>query len=150
MNQNRAKQGRARKESKTMTTYATLEEYRTLTGDTQTDDERLLAMLETQSAKLRSVAGITPTKKLSDDALILCRELVCDAVRKAVVPPTLDGFGGSLTGATTASFSANGFQQSVTMQNPSGSAYFDRSTLSALKSMLGTSQLAGHIMIGAL
>ena len=125
--------------------YATVEDYRALTGDEKSPYERTEALLETQSAKLRALVGIREGDELGADALLLCRELVCDAARKALVPPTMEGFGADLAGATTASFSANGFQQSVTLANPSGAAYFDRSTLSALRRLLGRSMRIGTI-----
>lgn len=127
-------------------TYATAEDYSFETGDESTDEERVEAMLATQSAKLRALTGIKNGQTLTEDQLTLCKELVIDACRKALVPPTLEGFGGPLTGATTAMFSANGFQQSVTLQNPSGAAYFDRSTLGALMATLGKRQRMGTIM----
>ena len=126
------------------TTYATVEEYRALTGDGSSDNERVSAMLGAQSAKLRALARIAPARPLTDDQLALCRELVCDAVRKALVQPTAEWGLGS-PGLTQASFSANGFSQSVQYSNASGSAYFDRSTLSALMRSLGSSQSAGTI-----
>ena len=128
--------------------YATYDEYVEDTGDDASDQARAVAMLRQQSAKLRALTGIKNGQRLTEDQALLCRELVTDSVRKALVPPTLEGFGGDLSGATTAMFSANGFQQSVTMQNPSGAAYFDRSTLGALKATLGRRQRAGYIYPG--
>lgn len=126
-------------------TYATAEEYRALTGDGQADEARVTAMLGTQSAKLRALARIAPGRALTDDQLALCRELVCDAVRKALVQPTSE-WGLGAPGLTQASFSANGFSQSVQYSNASGSAYFDRSTLSALMRSLGSSQSVGTVV----
>lgn len=123
--------------------YATVEDYRTDTGDASTPDKRVASTLAKQSAKLRALAGISPGRRLTDDQAALARELVCDAARKALVPATLDGV--DLTGAKQGSFSANGFQASVTLQNPSGTAYFDRSTLAALRALLGTSQSVGTV-----
>lgn len=125
--------------------YATVEDYRIDSGDQTSSVERIESMLARQSAKLRALVGIRESDVLSEDALLLCRELVTDSCRKALIPPTLEGFGADLNGATTASFSANGFQQSVTLQNPSGAAYFDRSTLSALKRLLGRGMRIGTI-----
>ena len=127
-------------------TYATVDEYRTDTGDTKTPDERVESMLDQQSAKLRPLAGVPQGMVLERDALLLARALVTDAARKALVPATLDGV--DMTGASQGSFSANGFSASLQLSNPSGTAYFDRSTLSALKRLLGTSQRMGTVCPG--
>ena len=124
--------------------YATVEEYRTDTGDESTPDDRVQATLDQQSAKLRAMAGIRPSRTLTGDQTLLARSLVTDAARKALVPVTLEGLG-DVTGATQGSFSANGFQASVQLSNPSGTAYFDRSTLAALRASLGTSQAVGTL-----
>lgn len=124
--------------------YATVDEYRTDTGDESTPDDRVRAMLDQQSAKLRALAGISPSRTLTEDQALLARSLVTDASRKALVPVTLEGLG-DVTGATQGSFSANGFQASVQLSNPSGTAYFDRSTLAALRASLGTSQAIGTV-----
>lgn len=124
--------------------YATVEEYRTDTGDESTPDDRVRATLDQQSAKLRALAGIRPSRALTGDQALLARSLVTDAARKALVPVTLEGLG-DVTGATQGSFSANGFQASVQLSNPSGTAYFDRSTLAALRASLGTSQAIGTL-----
>lgn len=128
-----------------MTSYATVEEYRTDTGDQSSDEARVQAMLAQQSAKLRAKAGITETQRLTDDQLTLCRALVTDACRKALVVPTVDAFG-DMTGLTQGTFSANGFSGSFQTANGSGSAYFDRDTLRALLRSLGRSQGAGTIV----
>lgn len=120
------------------TTYATVEEYRLDTGDHESAADRVLAVLTQQSAKLRARLQISEKKRLTADQQALARLLVTDAARKTLVPPTLDGFG-DITGAKAASFSANGFQGSVTIANQSGSAYFDRDTLNVLKRSLGRS-----------
>ena len=60
-----------------------------------------------------------------------------------VVPPSLEGL--DMTGASQGSFSANGFQASIQLSNPSGTAYFDRSTLAALRALLGTTQAIGTV-----
>lgn len=124
--------------------YATVEEYRTDTGDESTPDDRVQATLDQQSAKLRALAGIAPSRPLTEDQALLARSLVTDAARKALVPVTIDGLG-DVTGATQGSFSANGFSASVQLSNPSGTAYFDRSTLAALRASLGTSQAIGTV-----
>lgn len=124
--------------------YASVEDYRTDTGDSSTADDRVRATLDQQSAKLRALAGIAPSRSLTDDQALLARSLVTDAARKALVPVTIDGLG-DVTGATQGSFSANGFQASVQLSNPSGTAYFDRSTLAALMRSLGTSQSIGTV-----
>ena len=125
--------------------YATVEEYRDDTGDRSSDDARVSAVLAQQSAKLRATLGIPATRALKGDAAALARLLVTDAARKQLVPPSLGGVG-EVGGATQASFSANGFQESYTLSNPSGSAYFDRSTLAALKRLLGRGQRAGTVL----
>lgn len=127
-----------------MTAYATVAEYRADTGDAATDDSRVEAVLRQQSAKLRAKAGITSARELTDDQSELCRLLVTDAARKALVPPTLEGFGDA-AGVTQASFTANGFQGSATFSNPSGSAYFDGDTFRALLKSLGKSQRMGFV-----
>lgn len=130
-----------------MTSYATVDEYRLDSGDSETSDERVTAVLAQQSAKLRAVAGIKAKTTLNEDALAICRLLVTDAARKALKAPTIDGLG-TVEGVTQTSFTANGFQGSYTLQNPSGVAYFDRDTLRALRRILGTSQQCGTICPG--
>lgn len=125
--------------------YATVEEYRTDTGDSASDGGRVSAMLAQQSAKLRARAGIAETARLTEDQLTLCRALVTDACRKALVVPTVDAFG-DMTGLTQGTFSANGFSGSFQSANGSGSAYFDRDTLRALLRSLGRSQGAGTVV----
>lgn len=125
--------------------YATVEEYRIDTGDTASGEARVQAMLAQQSAKLRARAGIAETARLTEDQLMLCRALVTDACRKALVVPTMDAFG-DMTGLTQGTFSANGFSGSFQTANGSGSAYFDRDTLRALLRSLGRSQGAGTII----
>lgn len=128
-----------------VTSYATVDEYRTDTGDTSTADERVTATLAQQSAKLRARCGIPATRELTEDQLALARLLVCDAARKCLVSPTVEALG-DVAGLTQGSFSANGFQGSYTFSNPSGTAYFDRDTLAALLRSLGRSQQVGYIM----
>lgn len=123
--------------------YATVEEYRTDTGDSASDAARVGSMLAQQSAKLRAACGIAPGRALTEDQLAMCRLLVTDAVRKALAPQVMAGIGADVSGATQASWSANGFSASTTFANPSGSAYFDRDTLRALRRSLGTSQGSG-------
>ena len=127
-----------------MASYATVEQYRVDTTDETSDDARVSAVLEQQSAKLRATLGIGETRTLSGDAATLARLLVTDAARKQLVPPSLEGVG-ELGGATQASFTANGFQGSYTLSNPSGSAYFDRSNLAALRRLLGRGQRIGTV-----
>ena len=127
------------------TSYATLEEYRTDSGDTESADARVKAMLAQQSAKLRARAGIGSTMKLTEDQLLMCRTLVTDACRKALVRPSVDAFG-DLSGLTQGTFSANGFSGSFQNANGSGAAYFDRDALRALMRSLGTSQTSGTII----
>lgn len=127
------------------TSYATVVEYRIDTGDATSDDARVSSMLAQQSAKLRARAGIDETERLTDDQLTLCRALVTDACRKALVVPAIDAFG-DVTGLTQGTFSANGFSGSFQTANGSGSAYFDRDTLRALLRSLGRSQGVGTVM----
>lgn len=129
-------------------TYATVQEYRDETGDQSSSDAMVSARLRQQSAKLRAKARIAAGRALTEDQLAMCHDLVVDSCRKALVPPTLEGFGSALTGATSASFSANGFQQSVQLSNPSGAAYFDRDTLASLEASLGTRQRMGTVWVG--
>ena len=128
-----------------MTSYATLDEYRTDSGDTESPDARVTAMLAQQSAKLRARAGITASTALTDDQLLMCRALVTDARRKALVKPSADA-SGDLSGLTQGTFSANGFSGSFQNANGSGAAYFDRDTLRALMRSLGTSQTSGTVI----
>ena len=125
--------------------YATVEEYRTDSGDTESSDARVTAMLAQQSAKLRARVGIADGRTLTEDQLLMCRALVTDACRKALVKPSVDAFG-DLTGLTQGTFSANGFSGSFQNANGSGAAYFDRDTLRALMRSLGTSQCAGTVV----
>ena len=127
-----------------MASYATVEQYRVDTTDESSDDARVEAVLEQQSAKLRATLGIGESRSLTGDAATLARLLVTDAARKQLVPPSLEGVG-ELGGATQASFTANGFQGSYTLSNPSGSAYFDRSNLAALRRLLGRGQRIGTV-----
>lgn len=128
-----------------MTSYATVEDYRTDTGDSASDAARVDSMLAQQSAKLRARAGIADGRTLTEDQLLMCRALVTDACRKALVKPSVDAFG-DLTGLTQGTFSANGFSGSFQNANGSGAAYFDRDTLRALMRSLGTSQGAGTVI----
>jgi hypothetical protein len=128
-----------------MTSYATLDEYRIDSGDTESSDARVTAMLAQQSAKLRARAGITASMALTEDQLLMCRALVTDACRKALVKPSVDAFG-DLSGLTQGTFSANGFSGSFQNANGSGAAYFDRDTLRALMRSLGTSQGCGTVI----
>jgi hypothetical protein len=127
------------------TSYATLEDYRTDTGDSTSDASRVESMLAQQSAKLRARAGIAEGRTLTEDQLLMCRALVTDACRKALVKPSVDAFG-DLSGLTQGAFSANGFSGSFQNANGSGAAYFDRDTLRALMRSLGTSQGAGTVI----
>ena len=126
--------------------FATVDEYRIDTGDAVTDEERVAAELSRQSAKLRATLGIGRARTLEGDAAALARDLVTDAARKKLVQPACAPMGvEDLTGVSQSSFTANGFQGSFTFQNPSGTAYFDRSTLAALKRLLGCGQRIGTV-----
>nr|DAE55161.1 MAG TPA: hypothetical protein [Caudoviricetes sp.] len=128
-----------------MISYATVEEYRTDSGDSASDAARVESMLAQQSAKLRARAGIAEGRTLTEDQLLMCRALVTDACRKALVKPSVDAFG-NLSGLTQGTFSANGFSGSFQNANGSGAAYFDRDTLRALMRSLGTSQGCGTVI----
>lgn len=125
--------------------FATVDEYRVDSGDETSDDARVASMLDQQSAKLRAQAGIAEGRSLTEDQLLMCRALVTDACRKALVVPEVAAFG-PMTGLTQGTFSANGFSGSFQTANGSGTAYFDRDTLRALRRSLGTSQGIGTIM----
>lgn len=126
--------------------FATVDEYRIDTGDAATDEERVAAELSRQSAKLRATLGLPRYRSLAGDARELARDLVTDAARKKLVQPACAPMGvEDLTGVSQSSFTANGFQGSFTFQNPSGTAYFDRSTLAALKRLLGRCQRIGTV-----
>ncbi|MEE0238283.1 MAG: hypothetical protein U0I01_03075 [Pauljensenia sp.] len=126
--------------------FATVDEYRIDTGDAATDEERVAAELSRQSAKLRATLGMPRYRSLTGDARELARDLVTDAARKKLVQPVCAPMGvEDLTGVSQSSFTANGFQGSFTYQNPSGTAYFDRSTLNALKRLLGRGQRIGTV-----
>lgn len=128
-----------------MSAYASVEEYRIDTGDTTSDSERIGVMLQQQSAKLRAIVGISSNMQLDDDQRALARLLVTDSVRKALIVPSVEGMD-AIYGVKQSSFSADGFQTSYTMANPSGAAYFDNATLKALKRTLKRSQRIGMIM----
>lgn len=128
-----------------MISYATVEEYRTDSGDSASDAARVESMLAQQSAKLRARAGIAEGRTLTEDQLLMCRALVTDACRKALVKPSVDAFG-DLSGLTQGTFSANGFSGSFQNANGSGAAYFDRDTLRALMRSLSTSQGCGTVI----
>lgn len=131
-----------------MAAFADVSEYREDSGDESTGDARVASVLAQQSAKLRAELGCRAALIASnEDARALARLLVTDAARKCLVAPSFEGVG-EVAGATQASFTANGFQGSYTLQNPSGTAYFDRSTLKALKRLLGGSQRMGTLAPG--
>ena len=128
-----------------MAAFADVSEYREDSGDESTPDSRVVSVLAQQSAKLRAELGSRAAIIAgNEDAEALARLLVTDAARKCLVAPSFEGVG-EVAGATQASFTANGFQGSYTLQNPSGTAYFDRSTLKALKRLLGGSQRMGML-----
>ena len=127
------------------TVYASWDDYVSRTGDEASSREQVESMLEDLSAELRAECGIPDSGALAGDAGILARKLVIDAARKALVPPTLDGFEGDLTGARQASFTANGFTQSLTLSNYTGSAWFDSRSLARLKRLLGLGQRIGFV-----
>lgn len=127
--------------------YALISEYRLISGDTASSDDRVEAMLANLSAKLRVMAGISSTRKLTDDQRELCKTLVIDAARNALVTPDIPMFdGASMDGITQATFSANGFSGSWQMASGSGYAYFNSDALRALRKSLGTSQSVGTMV----
>ena len=128
-----------------MAAYATVAEYRLDSDDQVTAAERIEPMLEQQSAKLRSVCGLSESRVLTDDQKAMARYLVVDSVMKRLKPVTMEGIG-DVSGATQASFTANGFSTNYTFQNPSGAAYFDLNMLAAFKSSLRVSQRVGTVM----
>ncbi len=130
------------------TVYATYAEYVARTEDETSTQARVEAMLEDLSAELRAECGMDDGGALEDDAAIMARKLVIDAARKALVPPTIDGFAGSLDGASQASFTANGFTQSVSISNSTGSAWFDSRSLARFRRVMGLGQRIGTISFG--
>ncbi len=129
------------------TAYTDIESYRSYSGDESTPDARVQHYIDAQSAALRAELRIAEGYELSEDAATLAEDIVLDACRKALVPAHLEGFG-DVYGATQASFSADGFSASVSTQNPSGAAYFDRSMLARLKRLVGRTQRIGTIAVG--
>lgn len=127
------------------TSYATVDEYEARTGDRRTPYEQVDAMLCDLSAELRAECGIRDRGRLGGDLAVMARKLVIDAARKALVPPTIDGYEGDLSGVRQASFTANGFTQSVTVSNSTGSAWFDSRSLARFKRLLGHGQRIGFI-----
>lgn len=127
--------------------YATVDEYRLATGDAKSSDERVEYLIGEESAELRAAAGIAESGTLTDDQLKMCRKLVVGAVKSALVSPWPEEMG-DIGGAKQASFSANGFQQTVTLGVSSQTAYFDRAVLKALKRSLRGSQLAFTLGVG--
>lgn len=127
------------------TSYATYAQYVTATGDDVTAQARVESTIEDLSAELRAECRLSDTGPLEGDAGILARKLVVDAARKALVPPSIDGFDGDLTGVRQASFTANGFTQSVTVSNSTGSAWFDSRSLARFKRLVGGAQRIGMI-----
>ncbi len=125
-----------------MGAYATVDEYRERSGDNDSRDDRVRACLDDLSDELDAECGVPDEGGLSGRAARLARSLVCDAARKALVAPSFRGVG-TVSGATQASFSANGFSGSYQLQNPSGSAWFDRARLARLKRLLGRGQRVG-------
>ena len=130
------------------TSYATYEEYANETGDASTDTTRVEGLLEELSAELRAECGMRDTGALSGDAGILARKLVIDAARKALVPPSIDGFDTDLSGVRQASFTANGFTQSVTLSNSTGTAWFDSRALARFKRLVGRAPRWGFVWPG--
>ena len=128
------------------TSYATYEDYVARTGDGSSSVEQVTSALEDLSAELRAECGMADGETLRGDAATLARKLVIDAARKGLVPPSLDGFEDvDLSGVRQASFTANGFTQSLTLGTYTGSAWFDSRSLARFKRLLGRSQRAGFV-----
>ncbi len=127
--------------------YATVDEYRTATGDGSSSEDRVSYLLDEESAELRARAGIRDGRELTDDQKLLCRKLVVGAVKAALVSPWPDELG-DVGGAKQASFSANGFQQTVTLGVSANTAYFDQAVLKALRRSLSGSQSAFTVEVG--
>lgn len=130
------------------TSYATYQDYVIDTGDEAADQTRVEQTLEELSAELRAECGMRDTGALSGDAGILARKLVIDAARKALVPPSIDGFDTDLSGVRQASFTANGFTQSVTLSNATGTAWFDSRVLARFKRLVGRAPRWGFVWPG--
>ena len=130
-----------------MASYAMYEDYVLSTGDNDSSKERVEYLLAEQSAELRAQCGLTENSALTDDQKALCRKLVIGSVKAALVSPLPEELG-DMTGAKQASFSANGFQGTLTMAVSAGTAFFDRATMTALKKSLGRSQSLGIIEVG--
>lgn len=128
-----------------MKAYATVEDYRLDSGDASTSDDRIAAVLSQQSSKLRAKAGISADYVLTEDQQELARLLVTDAARKMLVQPSIGGVD-DITGIKQSSFSADGFQESYTFANASGSAYFDNDTFKAFMKSLKRFQRVGTMM----
>lgn len=128
------------------TVYATYDEYAGRTGDASSTREQVESTLEDLSAELRAECGVRDAGPLTGDAAILARKLVIDAARKALVPPSFEGFEDTdLEGARQVSFTANGFTKSMTLGTYTGSAWFDSRSLARLKRLLGRGQRVGFV-----
>lgn len=120
------------------TVYATYEQYANSTGDEDSAPERVEQVLEELSAALRAECALRDGGALEGDAGLIARSLVIDAARKALVRPSIDGFAGDMEGARQASFTANGFTQSVTLTTTG--ARFDAASLARFKRLVGRGQ----------
>ena len=124
-----------------MTSYATVEEYRTDTNDHESDEAQIESLLDQKSEQLRETVGITDDRVLTKGQLKMCRAIVTEVCGRALAKP-LSQVVGDTTGLTQGSFSANGF--SATFQKRA--AFFDTHMLSALMRSLGTAHGVGTIV----
>jgi len=125
--------------------YATVADYRLLTSDASSADNRVEAFLAQASVELRAECGMDGSETLTADQAELAKDIVCDAASHALKPPSLGGLG-EVPGATQASFSANGFTGSYTLPNASGSAWLDKRKVARFKRMMGKAPRMGYIM----
>lgn len=116
--------------------YASVDDYRAATGDAKTDDGQLKKELSVLSARLRAEVGMCEEQPLSNDALTLASALVIDAARKKFVIANAQDVP---VGSSSYSFSADGFSESWSSANASGSAYWDRTMLVEFKQLVGYS-----------
>ena len=129
------------------TTYAEYSDYVTETGDTETPRAMVEAKLTMLSARLRAMLGFDESRALTDDQEAMAAYLVANAAGHALRTSSLGGVIDT-TGQSSAGFSANGFSINASYPNASGSAYFDKTTLKALRDSMGLrNQRIGRLMV---
>ena len=127
--------------------YASYADYVIETGDTTTPQEMVEAKLTMLSARLRAMVGFDETRTLTEDQRVMASYLVANAAGHALRSSSLGGVIDT-TGQSSASFSANGFSINASYPNASGSAYFDKATLKALRDSMGLhGQRVGRLMV---